>query len=585
MRGFKQLFFFFFSCIIVQTHAQTSCPPPNIGFEEGTFNHWQCDTGSFNGSGVLHLVPTLPIDSWHTMIDKNTIPQLDYFGGFPTLCPNGSGHSIILGRQENEVPRNAEAESISYTFNIPVDAPKYSLTLNYAVVIHVSGFPDNLKPSFSIKVYDVTDQVYIDCATSIFLARPNLPPWKTALPNSPIQPSDRVYYQDWTALAINLNGYAGKTLRLEFLTHHSGATYHGKLQTISDFAYAYVDVNEDCSTFITGNSYCTGQDHVTLTAPPGYSSYFWYKGDDPNTVISTSPVLVLSPPPPDQTQYNLRIFSVHDGSGCADVLTTIVNKVGAGFNFKVKENLYICPTNAADLTAPSVLAGSDAGLKFSYYKDAANTLLVDNPQSVTEAGTYYIRASNADGCIDVLPINVSVVDQALIKVTDPPAVTYPATVDISNSVPANNNFTYTFYSDSIATTPIQDIHHISQSGTYYIEALNTTTASCTTILPVHVVVNPPAPPVVKAPNAFTPNGDEINDRFFMTIIGYDSFSSLKIYNRNGQLMFQTKSADGYWDGTYNGKPANVGTYYWIFNGIDLYYQRPVIQSGSVTLIR
>ncbi len=64
---------------------------------------------------------------------------------------------------------------------------------------------------------------------------------------------------------------------------------------------------------------------------------------------------------------------------------------------------------------------------------------------------------------------------------------------------------------------------------------------------------------VAFPNAFTPDGDGLNDIFifegrFITAV------NMKIYNRWGALVYQTSTVDEGWDGMINGKPAPLGTY-------------------------
>lgn len=65
------------------------------------------------------------------------------------------------------------------------------------------------------------------------------------------------------------------------------------------------------------------------------------------------------------------------------------------------------------------------------------------------------------------------------------------------------------------------------------------------------------------PNIFSPNGDGVHDKW---IIGYlDSYPgcTVDIYNRYGQLIFHSVGYDKPWDGTINGRPAPLGTYYYI----------------------
>lgn len=68
------------------------------------------------------------------------------------------------------------------------------------------------------------------------------------------------------------------------------------------------------------------------------------------------------------------------------------------------------------------------------------------------------------------------------------------------------------------------------------------------------------------PNAFTPNGDEINDRFTIKhsdVCDIQEFN-LKIFDRWGRLVYESKSADPNlaWDGTLDNKELQQGVYMW-----------------------
>lgn len=67
----------------------------------------------------------------------------------------------------------------------------------------------------------------------------------------------------------------------------------------------------------------------------------------------------------------------------------------------------VCAQNTINLTAPAVTAGSDAGLTYTYFKDASATITLSNPNAVTTSGTYYIKGSNAN-CSDVKPVVVTI---------------------------------------------------------------------------------------------------------------------------------------------------------------------------------
>lgn len=72
------------------------------------------------------------------------------------------------------------------------------------------------------------------------------------------------------------------------------------------------------------------------------------------------------------------------------------------------------------------------------------------------------------------------------------------------------------------------------------------------------------------PNVFTPNADSIND-IFKPYTDEISELSFSIYNRYGNLIFETNRVNGFWDGrTTSGEPCNDGVYFCVLNatGID-----------------
>ena len=63
------------------------------------------------------------------------------------------------------------------------------------------------------------------------------------------------------------------------------------------------------------------------------------------------------------------------------------------------------------------------------------------------------------------------------------------------------------------------------------------------------------------PNTFTPNGDGINE-FFRAITREAKELHLEVFNRWGELIFNTDDPEGAWDGTYKGVPSPIGVYVW-----------------------
>ncbi|KAI9549917.1 hypothetical protein GHT06_004502 [Daphnia sinensis] len=69
-------------------------------------------------------------------------------------------------------------------------------------------------------------------------------------------------------------------------------------------------------------------------------------------------------------------------------------------------------------------------------------------------------------------------------------------------------------------------------------------------------------------NVFTPNGDGINDVIKPVLLGIEKFVCLKIYNRWGNIIFESKDRDKGWDGDFRTQGQGTETFQWIAEGYD-----------------
>ncbi|HAE12621.1 MAG: gliding motility-associated C-terminal domain-containing protein [Chitinophagales bacterium] len=88
---------------------------------------------------------------------------------------------------------------------------------------------------------------------------------------------------------------------------------------------------------------------------------------------------------------------------------------------------------------------------------------------------------------------------------------------------------------------------------------------------------------LNVPNAFSPNDDGLNDVFRVLCTDCENFLSLSIYNRWGDMIFETSDYTVGWDGTYQEKEQPIGSYVFMLRYLEG-DQEAIIQ-GSVTLIR
>jgi gliding motility-associated-like protein len=124
---------------------------------------------------------------------------------------------------------------------------------------------------------------------------------------------------------------------------------------------------------------------------------------------------------------------------------------------------------------------------------------------------------------------------------------------------SGNNLNYTWSPSTALSDPrvLQPIASPVEETIYKLEAESADGCSASDEVVVKVLKMP------AIPNVFTPNGDGINDKWEIAYLESYPGSSVKVFNRYGQLVFESKGYGKPWDGKYNGKDLPAGTYYYI----------------------
>ena len=627
--------------LLIQINATAQCPP-NIDFESGTFDGWTCYTGytaAVNGTNEINLSVSGPTLDRHTMYSANS-GMVDPYGGFSVNCPNGSGHSIRLGNDRG----GGEAEGISYEFTIPDNRNVYSLMYYYAVVFQDPNHEVFQQPRMVVEITNVTDNTLISCSSLTFV-----PYGSNVLPGffvSSVSGDDGtpIWCKDWSAVTINLNGNAGKRIRLFFKTADCTFRRH--------FGYAYIDVNSECSDEFVGASYCADDSAVNVVGPYGYQSYIWH--NSLGQVLGDKQTLYLAPPPPPGTTLSLEIVP-YSGYGCNDTLYAKMidtlkvfaragpdqlscNKETVQLGTLPKANFVYSWSPATGLSDPGIsnplaapdkttsyiltsrslgggcrttdtvvvtassisnkmdLIGKDvfcAGFgdsavlqvdpadNIQWYKDNVpiNGAVFDK-YKVTQSGSYYAVLVSAEGCVLNTQKQPIFIDKAR------PGITYPleyAVINLPYRLAARN------FGSSVLWNPLTNLDDATKVSPvfkgntdqlYSIEIKTTT--GCITIDTQQVKVIKSVD--IYVPTAFTPNGDGLNELLRPTLMGVKELQYFRVYNRWGQLMFETKTKRDGWDGKLNGSPQPTTVVVWEVQalGVD---GRVYTQKGTSVLVR
>ena len=449
--------------LLVFCNTATAQCPPNIDFEQGTFAGWQCWVGTHYVIGSnkdtidLSTTPVPPVTNRHTMLSAIPGNAFDPFGGFPQNCPNGSGNSIKLGNTSG----NHEAEGVSYTFTIPAGQNRFNLIYNYAVVFQGPVHNDWEQPKLDIEITNVTDGTTLPCSSFDFFYSTNstLPGFYLSTTNNTNTP---VWCKDWAANSINLDGNAGKTIRLFFKTADCIFTAH--------FGYAYIDVNTQCGSSFVGATFCPDDTLINVTAPAGYQNYRWF--DINNNTLGTQQTLTLNPPPlsGDSVSVELTPFN---GYGCLDTLTanlwdTLTVLANAGVDRET------CDNNPVQLGGPPTAGWVYKWLPATGLSDPN----ISNPIATPSVSTQYTLTvtNSGGGCAtpDVVNVAVDILSDSIQLIGTASYCTGSGQSAALKVLPHDN---IQWFRNNIAIPGAnQTILNITQTGAYY--AFVSSSAGC-----------------------------------------------------------------------------------------------------------
>lgn len=204
--------------------------------------------------------------------------------------------------------------------------------------------------------------------------------------------------------------------------------------------------------------------------------------------------------------------------------------------------------------------------QLTYFWDFGNgtTAQTAQGQAVYQEGTWqaeFTMISQA-GCRDTLqasiPITVYPIPQAGISVSPEEQSVFEPNFTFFNESVDNISCIYGFGDGTeLNLCPPSVVHSYDTAGTYmaYVIATNEFGCNDTATIPVRVLPEYS----FYVPNTLTPNGDGINELFKGYGIGIDSYV-LRVFNRWGELLFETNDLSEGWDGTYEGALCPQGSY-------------------------
>jgi gliding motility-associated-like protein len=191
---------------------------------------------------------------------------------------------------------------------------------------------------------------------------------------------------------------------------------------------------------------------------------------------------------------------------------------------------------------------------------------------VNAAGKYSVIVSDSNLCENSDTININNISHIYIKIND---TTICSGDEWEIKLPLQNK--YEWFDGSIMPYIV-----LKDSGSYYVKI----TDICKTYTDSFNLKVEDCDCKIAVPNVFTPNSDGINDNFSAIVNCELDNYHLWIFNRWGDLIFETYDQHKVWDGKYNGKPVPDGVY---FYRIDYIHSRSSSQTkhiyGTITVLR
>jgi len=199
--------------------------------------------------------------------------------------------------------------------------------------------------------------------------------------------------------------------------------------------------------------------------------------------------------------------------------------------------------------------------------------------------TFTVRVTNQLGCTfsGSVFVDVKSLLPSLEAIATPYTIGYEDTAQLSVTTPGVASVAWT-YDETLSDTSIfTPLAYPLETTVYYVLAEDTNGCFANDTVIVRVFRTPCSTGGVFLPNAFTPNGDGKNDVLYVRGISITDVL-LAIYDRWGQLMFETKDIKKGWDGTYGGKLLDSGVFGYYLKAF-CEGGEVVVREGNITLLR
>ena len=304
----------------------------------------------------------------------------------------------------------------------------------------------------------------------------------------------------------------------------------------------------------------------------------------------------LSAPMPTAGNFQIRLASGNDGNTIIDEcgltslasslpFTILADTVSAAFTDKV---LYGCKNDTIDFDFP----GNHGVNSWRWSFGGPDSSQVQNPEVIFPVGdsaymkTVQLIVSNGV-CSDTATAAVAL-DNGMDPKFEAPNIICPKDYAqiLNNSTGNISGWEWQFGDGASSSFQMPPDHLYPLTGIetkYNVLLIVTNNLGCSDTAAQQIDVLRSC--YIAVPSAFTPNGDGLNDYLYPLNAFKADNLVFRVYNRYGQMVFQTNDWTKKWDGTINGQPQPAGTFVWMLQYTDRDSGRKFFTKGTSILIR
>lgn len=324
-----------------------------------------------------------------------------------------------------------------------------------------------------------------------------------------------------------------------------------------------VNVNELPVATIAGTaSFCQNSPSGDITftgsgGTPPYTIDYTLNGV-PQTPIVTNGSTTIQPPTSTPGTYTYALTSISESSSlqCSQAQSqSIVITIDELPIVNAGTDQTVCEPNGVT-TSEVTLSGSGAS---SYTWDNGVTNGVPFTPTIGTT-TYTVTGTDANGCVNTDQVTVTTFELPIaLGSANDLFGNAPLAVEFTNLSQDAISYTWDFGNGNTQNTTSLDMIPITYlSAGFYTVLLTASNGLCFDTWTIEIEVVPPM--IVTPPNVFTPNGDNINDEYFVDVQFGAEFEAL-IVNRWGNEITTLTHLNQGWDGKSNGKVVDDGVYF------------------------